>query len=189
MGGNLVGKSNRSFRTTITVPQDLKRRMDAIKERVNWSALACKAFEEKLAEIASKKGRKTMDDVIQRLRGSKQQMESEDRKAGETAGQAWAKDQAEARELENLEKFLDGLDHQPRYGRGEFFSDYGSSAYSNAELLYFKLHPEAEDDRDGAENFWVCALGDDKHQAESDDFLRGFAEGAEAIWLEVKKQL
>jgi hypothetical protein len=34
---------------TITVPSDLRRRMGAIKEEVNWSAIAAQAFEEKLA--------------------------------------------------------------------------------------------------------------------------------------------
>jgi hypothetical protein len=50
----------RFFRTTITVPADLKRRMDAVKEEVNWSALAASAFEAKLAEIAKKKEIKKM---------------------------------------------------------------------------------------------------------------------------------
>jgi hypothetical protein len=185
-----MGKSNRSFRTTITVPQDLKRRMDAMKEQVNWSALACRAFEEKLAEIASKKERKTMDDVIQRLRVSKQQMESEDLKAGEQAGRYWAQNRASARELENLERFLDRLDHEPSYGRNEFFSDYGSSGYSTAEHLYFELYPEDNQILDGAKEFWEGALGEEgQHHLASDDFLRGFAEGAEAVWLEVKDKL
>src|SRR5437879_3439244 len=50
----------RSFRTTITVPADLKRRMDAVDEEINWSALAASAFEAKLAEIAKKKELKKM---------------------------------------------------------------------------------------------------------------------------------
>jgi hypothetical protein len=50
----------RSFRTTITVPAHLKQRMDAVKEEVNWSALAACAFEAKLAEFAKKKEKKKM---------------------------------------------------------------------------------------------------------------------------------
>jgi hypothetical protein len=39
-------------RTTITVPADLKARMEAVGEPVNWSAIACQAFEQGLAKIA-----------------------------------------------------------------------------------------------------------------------------------------
>jgi hypothetical protein len=53
-----------SFRTTITVPQDLKERMDAVQVDVNWSAVAARAFEEKLVEIASKKEKREMSDFI-----------------------------------------------------------------------------------------------------------------------------
>ena len=46
-------------RTTISVPSELKARMDAVDESVNWSAVACQAFELKLAEITKRKGRRT----------------------------------------------------------------------------------------------------------------------------------
>lgn len=42
-----------SVRTTISIPADLRRRMCKVKEDVNWSALACVAFEAKLLEIAN----------------------------------------------------------------------------------------------------------------------------------------
>ena len=185
-----MGKKTRSFRTTITVPQDLKERMDAVKEQVNWSALACKAFEEKLAEIASKNEKITMDDVIQRLKVSKERMENDEYKEGEKVGRRWASRKGGARELMLLERFLESLDGEPSFGRDEFFSGYGSSAYSTAEQLYFAIHPENNRDRDSAKDFWERALGeDDVHKAESDSFLRGFAEGAEAVWLEVRSQL
>ena len=63
-----MAKVTGSHRTTISVPLELKKRMDKVKEDVNWSALACRAFEQKLAEVASKKENKTMNDVITRLR-------------------------------------------------------------------------------------------------------------------------
>ena len=44
--------SKRNFcRTTITVPGELKKRMKRAGSKVNWSAVACEAFETKLAEI------------------------------------------------------------------------------------------------------------------------------------------
>jgi len=44
-------KRPNTIRTTISVPRELKGRMDKVKEGVNWSALACQAFQTKLAEL------------------------------------------------------------------------------------------------------------------------------------------
>ena len=38
-------------RTTITVPFELKKRMKKMRGQVNWSAVACEAFENKLEEL------------------------------------------------------------------------------------------------------------------------------------------
>ncbi len=40
-------------RTNISLPRELKARMDQVKEPVNWSAVAGKAFEAKLLELES----------------------------------------------------------------------------------------------------------------------------------------
>ncbi len=40
---------------TIYVPDELKGRMDEV-EGVNWSPLACQAFESKLAQVITKRG-------------------------------------------------------------------------------------------------------------------------------------
>jgi post-segregation antitoxin (ccd killing protein) len=45
----------RTTRTTISVPRDLKDRMDAVGVAVNWSAVACRAFERRVAEIEKRK--------------------------------------------------------------------------------------------------------------------------------------
>src|SRR5262249_7379637 len=103
-----MGK-RRAFRTTITVPPDLKDRMDKVQEDLNWSAIACKAFEEKLAEIASRKVSKTMSDVVQRLRTSKMRAEDEQYREGEKEGRHWAEHDAEADELTRLERYRDQL--------------------------------------------------------------------------------
>src|SRR6516225_5119268 len=49
-------KMPKHARTTITVPPDLKARMEAVEESVNWSAIACQAFEQRLAEITRRRG-------------------------------------------------------------------------------------------------------------------------------------
>jgi hypothetical protein len=39
------------YRTTISIPLDLKRRMDEVDGQVNWSAVAAKAFEAHIAYL------------------------------------------------------------------------------------------------------------------------------------------
>src|SRR5262245_14260814 len=106
-------RSGNIYRTTVSIPQDLKARMDAVSEPVNWSQVAVRAFEDKLAEIASRKKEKTMSDAIQRLRASKLKGDDRRYREGHEAGWAWARDVAEAEELRRLTKALEGLD-----GRG-----------------------------------------------------------------------
>src|SRR5690242_4321225 len=91
-----------TVRTTISVPNDLKARMDACGEPVNWSAVACRAFEEKLAEITRRRGAKSMKEVAMRLRASKRRSETEVYNEGSEAGKDWAMHRAEADELERL---------------------------------------------------------------------------------------
>ena len=52
-----------TVRMNISLSQGLKRRMGVMKDEVNWSAIAARAFEEKLAAIATAKEKKSMDDV------------------------------------------------------------------------------------------------------------------------------
>jgi hypothetical protein len=42
-------RMSKSQRTTVSFPLSLKRRMDAIHEDVNWSAIAARAFEREVA--------------------------------------------------------------------------------------------------------------------------------------------
>ncbi|KKL87683.1 hypothetical protein LCGC14_1932280 [marine sediment metagenome] len=41
----------RCIKTMISIPHDLKCQMANVDEYVNWSAVACQAFQAKLAEI------------------------------------------------------------------------------------------------------------------------------------------
>jgi hypothetical protein len=44
--------SQRSMRSSVSIPPELKARMDASTREINWSAVACEAFERKLIEVA-----------------------------------------------------------------------------------------------------------------------------------------
>ena len=178
----MVKNESTTIRTTISVRRDLKRRMDKVKEPVNWSGLASEAFERKLAEIESKKENPIMSDVIERLRTSKRQAESEDYQHGWNLGQEWAEKYASAPELIRLEKWSS----EPIYAVDEM-----CNAFTADELLAFSIHPE-DQTRSGAKVFWECAIGPDELSQEKlslPEFLRGFVEGAIDVWDKVKNQI
>src|SRR4051794_17293907 len=93
----------KTVRTTISVPAELKARMEAAAEQVNWSAVACQAFEAKLAEIITRRGPRDMNDAITRLRESKRRADEAAESEGSEDGRRWAMEEAEAVELERLE--------------------------------------------------------------------------------------
>jgi hypothetical protein len=172
-----------TVRTTISIPTDLKRRMDEQAKSVNWSQVACHAFEGMLASIASRKEKLEMSDVIQRLRASTHASNDQEFNSGFSAGQQWAEREAAASDL----KRLDGFHFQARHDWSTFFdSNAGSSAYTTAERLYTVFNPDA-DPRDAGE-FWCPIVGEGKEH-ESDQWVRGFAEGALNVWWKVKDQL
>ena len=62
-----MAKKTGVTRTSISVLRDLKKRMNKVKEPVNWSGIACRAFEIHLGDITAKKEHKKMSDVIMNL--------------------------------------------------------------------------------------------------------------------------
>jgi hypothetical protein len=180
------------FRTTISIPFALKERMDAAGATVNWSAVAVRAFEEKLADIASMKEKTTVSDLVQKLRAAKARVADKEHVAGQEAAREFFRRSADnpkmatdlMEELTRLERFQDRCGHD--WGR---VFDEGSSAYSAAERLYFVLHPENDRDRRVSTDFWEFVLGDDASMADDPRFVQGFADGLLAAWDEVKDQL
>lgn len=176
------------MRMNISVPDDLRQRMDAVEDRVNWSALACRAFEQKLGEVASTKRNKTMADVIQRLRASKQWADDKVYQKGLEFGRQWASYAASAEELERLQNSRDPVNDW-------YFDAEGSSAFSVGEALYFIIQPDEDGSRDGARDFWQEVLEADGFGRTDDErpfnpsFVQGFAVGAVELWEEVSPQL
>ena len=123
-----------------------------------------------------------MCDVIQRLRASKIEEDSAMTNEGRKAGYAWAKNHASAVQLRRLQELFDSSD-QPE----TLFVTQGTSAYCGAETLAFSVEPETEGDRTAARDFWEPIL--DGRELPEDRFVQGFAEGALALWNEVRDQL
>jgi hypothetical protein len=174
---------------TIYLSDALKARMDAV-EGVNWSPLAARAFEHKLAEIITQKGAKHMDDVVARLRASKAKTGDAFTIRGREAGREWAKDHAEAIQLERLDAYTEG-----DFGIGctwqEWLEDPApeDSAFGNDHHLAEALseNPESFDRADG-DGFWEFVGASDEERS-SGSFLVGFVEGALEVWNEVKDKL
>jgi len=178
--------SNKCVRTTISIPHELKKRMDRVKEPVNWSALACQAFESKLYEIQKLKEIRTMTNVIERLRASKRETESADFESGLTAGREWGMKSAEFKELERLSDFC-------RESKGgvegwlELFDITHTNAASLAERVCSVVQGDDECACSDVDEFWEdIASETDREPAE---WLRGFTEGAVAVFREVEDQL
>jgi hypothetical protein len=178
---------------TITVPFALKQRMDAIGDRVNWSAVASAAFERKVAEVSTTKELSDLNEVVQKLRAAKARAEDTAFKDGERAGQRYVRESAShAKAAAGLLDELARLERRRRRcGRDwdDAFAADAQTAYSPAERLAFVLHPEYEGDRRFARAFWTEALGDDANAAEDPSFVQGFAEGALALWGEISDRL
>jgi hypothetical protein len=162
--------------------------MEKVASELNWSALACRAFEKALGEIATNKEEKNMADVIERLRATRNEAADEAYQTGIEAGQEWAKDTAEVKELRNLERLRDKLQND----WASYFGSAGSPPYSTCHRLAFAIQPEHDRDREMADEFWSCAVGDDgetEANIQDDSFLRGFADGALDIWKNVKDKI
>ncbi len=175
------------FRTTISVPTDLKTRMDRVGEPVNWSALACQAFENKLAEIAAGKENKTMADVIERLRASMRDEQGTAFKDGYQTGTEWGEKTATAAELRRLESFQISTKKKSQEYWKNWFWPQGK------HLPWLALVGVIQDDQNirpltGAA-FWKALVGEPSPKPISGDFLRGFVEGAVDLWSTVKEQL
>jgi hypothetical protein len=178
----------KSHRTTITIPQGLKAQMDALEESVNWSAVACRAFKQKLAEVISQRGVKDIDDVVARLRASKQTVQEGRHKEGFEDGQRWAKQSASADELERLERMRDSVRDY------EWDWLFSTDDRNFGRFTFFRTIHGADHDYDRCESdlqeFWLNAAGDDYEALTADgEYLRSFANGALDVWDEVKDQL
>ncbi len=182
-----MGKKQISFRTTISVPSDLKERMDRVKEPVNWSALACRAFEDKLAEIAARKESKAMIDVVERLRASLRNEQGESFNDGYETGTKWAGNTATAAELMRLESFQKRAKTKSQREWENWFWPQGT------HKPWMALVAEIQDNKNlypmTAQAFWKTLLSETSQKPDDGNFLRGFVEGAVELWGKVREQL
>jgi hypothetical protein len=182
-----------SYRTTISIPDDLKEQMDAIGDRVNWSAVAAQAFRAKVFEIQARKGTKMKKaDIVKRMKAA-QEADTEDYDDGKQAGREWAASQATPKALRRLTAYMQKYDHEPM---GHDWWDVGSphwnAPWGAVDNITFAIRPKLKEDQDeqGIRSFWEEVLGDETaHYIQDSDFLHGFGDGAREVWEEVSDEL
>ncbi len=157
---------------TIYVPDDLKAKMDAAeKYEPNWSALAQEAFQLECGRITNRKRSKgKMDQVIERLRKSKENVANTDKVSGHAAGRDWAMKRAQYDELARVAALE--------------MSGYPEHGWAWPVLLVIAGDEDAA--RNEYEEFWKNEAGNDEP---SDDFVLAFAQGAEEVFNEVDDKL
>ena len=154
-------------RMNISVPDDVKACMDAAMEPVNWSAVASRAFEIELGEIAKRKQEKDMSDVIARLRASKLESNTAEYQEGHEAGRRWAELDAEFLELNLLDKA------EERRG------------VEGWEWSWNQI-PHAIGDNQTADEFWE---GIEQIQDKDEDYYNGFVDGALEVYEQVADEI
>src|SRR5262245_40200236 len=98
--------TGRYIRTTITVPVQLKLRMDAAGVEINWSAVAAQAFSQKLDELAAagQDCQASLATMAARLRSSRRHSVDASYARGWRLGREWAMARADLDHLVRFER-------------------------------------------------------------------------------------
>ena len=170
---------------SIYVPDEMKARMDVAGQRVNWSAITQKAFECELGHVESVQEIKSMTDVIERLRASKEALAHDSKDYGRTAGQEWAKQYAEYDQLKRLARLNEG----DIYNTSDDDPDWAAREIVTNTIV--GDHEEAKDVLKSASG--LAELYDiDEDMVDvtlTVDFLAAFVAGATEVWDEIKDKI
>ena len=181
-------------RTTISIPDSLKARMDDC-DGINWSGVAQDAFERVIERETAKaqiiRGSSDMGAVVERLRKSRmdyeEKLHEQTRLKGVEAGANWARRHAEYAELDALATTaeLEGEEH----------------AAANIPVAIIPLSIAGDDRVDaiaearslGFREFWSDQIGLDDEDSimavSQPHFREGFVEGAVGVWEIVKDEI
>jgi hypothetical protein len=170
----------------IYVPDEMKARMDEAEKSANWSAVAQRAFELELKHLESIKEIKSMTDVIERLRVSKQKKAEELEKAGRRSGVKWAKKHAKYDELKRAANINTSNLH-------EAYVDDVDDVNRTWVARQILADPELDAGSWETQNMAIAELFEvEEDMVESvvtTEFIEGFLEGAGDVWDQVKDEL
>ena len=154
----------------------MKARMDEAGTGANWSAIAQRAFGTELDHIQSVKEVKTMTDVIDRLRVSKQKFIDREMVGGKAVGATWAKEEAEYEELRRMEHM--GISD---------LEDLGAS--TGLQLACYVHERATGEDADLEDVAAFFGLDRDVLEDVSCEYVQSFVQGALDVWTEVSDEL
>jgi len=154
-------------KVTITIPDDLAKRLDPVKEQFNVSRVCQEALanEVTIRELTAK-GNETMEDVVKRLKAEKAQCDKEYFDSGRKDGVTDAKEMSysDLREVVNT------------------FSDLRATDQT-AEIMY----------RTSVWDNWLCdqvtEIANDDGAFSYEMYLQGWVDGVLAFWREVENKL
>ena len=152
----------------ISINSELDAELDRFPDE-NWSAIASRAFEVRIAELKAMNTANKEESTLQRLKASKLKHESEASTSGRDSGVSWVNDSAEYEHIRRLREHSD------------FRHPVPDSCYGIAELLAGP-NEDARDYIDGIEDL----AGEYK---EDPAWCLSFMEGAMERAVELDKQL
>lgn len=203
-------------RTTITVPLELKKRMKQARAHANWSAIACDAFEQKLAELSPIEDITSVEAATKRMKSLNQRgPESIEGvcQSGKEAGTRWALNFARPSQLERIEDFRnevpddqwdelmtarDGwqelgrcIERQPGPGPHSFEHFANGDSWDEvtgrpSRHRRRRMRKIPGQKLRGETDIWRSILD---HRPDHPEFYLGFAEGALEVWKQIKDQL
>jgi hypothetical protein len=154
-------------RITLYVPDDLKTRMDAAGDAINWSEVARPVLTAAVAAFEHRKGQ-NMTTAIERLRASRLETEQTDKVQGKSDGRAWAENDAEYQWLKRLHlRANEQTEEEPMTALAMAIDPTGTTAFSEISEICFS---EVSD-------------------LPSDEYLDGFINGAVEFFKEVRSRV
>lgn len=169
-------------RVTITVPGDLRKRMQSTAESVNWSAVATKAFEEKLAEVVAKRETQSLDDAVQRMRASRLASADGAYADGFERGREFVTQHADWKFCEGLKGAMAEWT-DARWAQAQ--QDGGAGAA--LELVLKRVDPQRFKAAKAVRGFLVDHVGD--HLPSAVQFARGWCEGALSCFRQIEERV
>ena len=185
----------------ISLDKELKTQMDGVAG-VNWSAVASKAFEDKVKERTGIRETPTKDEIIERLKKSKKSKLSR-YDMGVRAGEYWASHDAEYIYLENLSSYMRDFD-QEEWSRFSKWPSFDTMIKRHIPGLVLRIvetdESKTQDDIanqiENAVGFWETRMNSQTHRVVDPtvnvfhpDFFRGFLEGARSLLFSVLQEV
>jgi hypothetical protein len=162
-----------SVKLTLSIPKELRERMNPFNEAVNWSELVRELIERKVTMLEQAKTKSKLSvEAIARLRASEEREADQDKAVGHEQGRLWAEEDAEVSDLRRLKAANERRDIPPWHDE-----DPGTA------LLAF-LDPEREWDDHYRASFWADRAGTD---SPSLTFVEFFVQGALEVFREYEK--